>query len=64
MIPDSIYDIHTAREEVKQSTLVRSWRKILPNVENTLVEFTEDEEISDHDLADLAKSFTGEEKNQ
>jgi len=36
-ILDSIYDINTAWGLVKQTTLVKSWRKILPSVENTLI---------------------------
>jgi len=43
-ILNSIYDINTARESVKQSTLVKSWRKILPSVENTLIEYAEEEQ--------------------
>ena len=62
MILDSIYDIHTTCEAVKQFTLLRSRRKILPNVENALVEFTEEEEISAHDLENLDKSVTGGKK--
>jgi len=41
---DRIYDIYTAWESVKQSTLVKSWRKILPSAENTLIEYAEEEE--------------------
>jgi len=36
-ILDSIYDINTAWGLVKQTTLVKSWRKILLSVENTLI---------------------------
>ena len=56
----SMFKLQLTRwESVKQSTLVKSWRKILPNVENTLVESAEEEEVSACDLANLAKSVTG-----
>ncbi|XP_050523014.1 jerky protein homolog-like [Daktulosphaira vitifoliae] len=58
-ILDSIYDINTAWGLVKQTTLVKSWRKILPCVENTLIE--EEEEVSAFDLANFSKSLTGGE---
>lgn len=55
-ILENIYDNPTAWESVKQSTLVKSCRKILPSVENTLIESAEDEEnASDCHLAHLAK---------
>ena len=59
IILDSIYDVNSAWES---STLVKSWRKILPSVEKTLVESEEKgEEVSVHDLANLAKSVAGGE---
>lgn len=48
-IPDNIYDINTAWESVKYSTLVKSCRKILLSVQNA-------EEVCAYDLANLAKS--------
>ncbi|KAL4096795.1 hypothetical protein QTP88_021679 [Uroleucon formosanum] len=44
----------------KQTTLVKSWRRILPSVENTLIG-EEEEEVSAFDLANFSKSFTGGE---
>uniref|UniRef100_A0A2S2QZ92 Jerky-like n=1 Tax=Sipha flava TaxID=143950 RepID=A0A2S2QZ92_9HEMI len=56
-ILDSIYDINTAWRLVKQTTLVKSWRKILPSVENTLIG-EEEKEVSAFDLANFSKSLT------
>ncbi|VVC41732.1 Hypothetical protein CINCED_3A018470 [Cinara cedri] len=59
----NIYDINTAWGLVKQTTLVKSWRKILPSVENTLIG-EEEEEVStcgSLDLANFSKSLTGGE---
>lgn len=58
-IIDSIYDINIAWGLVKQTTLVKSWRKILPSVENTLIR--EEVEVSAFDLAIFSKSLTGRE---
>ena len=62
MILDTIYDVNSAWESVQKSTLLKSWRKILPNVEKFLVESEKkEEEVSVHDLANLAKSVAGGE---
>lgn len=60
MILDSIYDANTAWEAAKQSTLVKSYRKILLNVENTLVQSAEDEELFPYNSTNLEKSVTGQ----
>lgn len=58
-ILDSIYDVNSAWESVQKSTLFKSWRKILPSVEKSLVESEKkEEEVSVHDLA---KSVAGGE---
>ena len=61
-ILDSINDIHTAWEVVKQSTFLKSWRKIFPNVQNTFTDFIEAEQIFARGLASLIKFVTGGEK--
>lgn len=66
-ILDSIYEINSAWDKVKKTTLLKSWRKLLPEVENTIKahESTrhtnpqEQEEITTGDLAELAKSVCG-----
>lgn len=55
---DSIYDINAAWKSVKQTTLVKPWRKILSSVENSLAESAE-EEVPAYDLAYLPKPVTG-----
>ncbi|KAL4104597.1 hypothetical protein QTP88_019891 [Uroleucon formosanum] len=56
-ILDNIYDINTAWGLVKQTTLVKSWRKTLPSVENILI--GEEKEVFAFDLANFSKSLTG-----
>lgn len=58
VILDSYYEISTAWESVKQSALVKSCEKILPNVENTFVESAEEEEVYYYYLTNFVKSLT------
>ncbi|KAF8781423.1 Jerky protein homolog-like like protein [Argiope bruennichi] len=67
-ILDSIYDIASAWESVKPSTLIKSWRKLMPNVEanNNLTPLSCEEENVDVDtptatLADMVKTVPGGE---
>ncbi|KAF8771724.1 jerky protein homolog-like [Argiope bruennichi] len=62
-ILDSIYDIASAWDSVKPSTLIKSWRKLMPNVEahNNLTPLSCEEENEDVDtptatLADMMKT--------
>lgn len=56
-ILESIYDVNIARESVQKSTLLKSWRNILPSVEKPLVECEKkEEEISVHDLVKYVAS--------
>lgn len=63
-ILDSIYDIASSWDSIKPLTLVRSWRKLLPNVERNNNQITCQEEtecLSAATLVDLVKSVAGGE---
>ncbi|XP_055944589.1 jerky protein homolog-like [Argiope bruennichi] len=63
-ILDSIYDIASAWDSVKPSTLTKSWRKLMPNVEanNNLTPLScEDVDTPTATLADMVKTVPGGE---
>lgn len=63
-ILDAIYEIRLAWEKVKAITLLRSWRKSLPDIseESDHLGFTEEEIISVTELTKLLNSVAGGEK--
>lgn len=67
-ILDSIYDIASAWESVRKSTLIKSWRKIFPKVEENLKQDEENNNKGEEDLntptatlAELVKTVPGGE---
>ncbi|KAF8789858.1 Jerky protein homolog-like like protein [Argiope bruennichi] len=62
-ILDSIYDTASAWDSVKPSTLIKSWRKPMPNVEanNNLTPLSceENEDVDTATLADMVKTVPG-----
>ena len=58
-ILDAIHGISDAWQEVKPHTLVRSWRKILPDIEESDFQAFSDEEITTAQIMNLATGLNG-----